>query len=490
MRQLDRLVGAVCEHVAYRRVAAGDAAPVTVVADAREIERIGANAQRYVTIEELFGAPRYGSLPDAVRDAVSREWERVLALHPADPEAAAARIWIDVVEDLPWSRPMIGPRPEPAELRRQLDNAYVGHDEEKEQVLDHLAARGLTRQAARSPDVPEEGEEPGGADGAATATVLCFWGPPGVGRTAFAAAVAAALGRRCVCVPLAGARDAAAVRGVARSGREPAPGRIVTALRQSGEPPERKGSDPLCVLGGIDRMNDAAADALLDVLDPVRNRAFRDHYVGLPLDLSEVTFVATATDPEAIPMPLLERLELARGAQSQFLHQDVGGGGHQDPQLVGPEAAAAGAVYLQTVEQFLDAVLDVAAGAIDLLVDVAGGVAKIGDDEARVVARLTVVEADDFGLDDDTPGVAPGGGGIARFGVDVCSPSGPGALGARMVQGRFGVPSQDGTGIHRLRACRECPARPAWRSPARESRGPARRCALPNTPRRASLRRP
>ena len=111
---------------------------------------------------------------------------------------------------------------------------------------------------------------------------------------------------------LAGARDAAAVRGVVRSGREPAPGRIVTALRQNGEPPERKGSNPLCVLGGIDRMNDAAAHALLDVLDPVRNRAFRDHYVGLPLDLSEVTFVATATDPEAIPMPLLERLELVQ----------------------------------------------------------------------------------------------------------------------------------------------------------------------------------
>ena len=113
-------------------------------------------------------------------------------------------------------------------------------------------------------------------------------------------------------VPLAGAGDAAAVRGVARSGREPAPGRIVTALRQSGETQETRRADPVCVLGGIDRMNDAAAHVLLDVLDPVRNRAFRDHYVGLPLDLSAVTFVATATDPEAIPMPLLERLELVQ----------------------------------------------------------------------------------------------------------------------------------------------------------------------------------
>ena len=309
VRQLERLVGAVCQHVACGRVTAGDTAAVTVVADAREIERIGVNAQRYVIIEELFGVPRYGALPDEVRDAVSREWERVLALHPADPEAVDARDWIEVVEDLPWSRPVNGPRLEAAELRRLLDDAYVGRDEEKEQVLDHLAAPGLTRQAARSPVAPGEGEQPAGSTGAATGAVLCFWGPPGVGR---AAAVATALGRRCVRVPLAGTGDAGAVRGVARSGREPAPGRIVTALRQKDAAPERKRADPVCVLGGIDRMNDAAAQALLDVLDPVRNHAFRDHYVGLPLDLSAVTFVATATDPEAISMPLLERLELVQ----------------------------------------------------------------------------------------------------------------------------------------------------------------------------------
>ena len=86
------LVGAVCQHVACPRVAAADdAAPVTVAADARDADRTGAKARRCITIEELFGAPRYGSLPDEVRDAVSREWERLLALHAADPEAAAAR---------------------------------------------------------------------------------------------------------------------------------------------------------------------------------------------------------------------------------------------------------------------------------------------------------------------------------------------------------------------------------------------------------------
>ena len=158
--------------------------------------------------------------------------------------------------------------------------------------------------------LPERGERPAGAAGAGTADVLCFWGPPGVGRNALAAAVAAALGRPFVRVPLAGARDAAAVRGVARSGREPAPGRIVTALRRSGESPERTGPDPVCVLGGIDRIDDRAAHALLDVLDPARSRAFRDRYVGLPLDLSAVTFVATAGDPSEVPAVLLERLEL------------------------------------------------------------------------------------------------------------------------------------------------------------------------------------
>ena len=302
VRELNRLVGAVCEHVACRRMEGGAAAPVTVVADAQEAARLPTSAQRYLTIEELFGAPRYGSLPDAVRDAVSREWERVSALHPADPEAAAARAWIEVVEDLPWNRPASGRQPEAAELRRLLDSAYVGRDAEKEQVLNHLAARGLTRRVARLPNTAGEGEEPAGVDGAAAGAFLCFWGPPGVGRTAFAAAVAAALGCRCVRVPLAGADDAAAVRGVARSGREPVPGRIVTALRRSGDATEPKRADPVCVLGGIDRMNDAAAHALLEVLDPVRNHAFRDRYVGLPLDLSAVTFIATAGDPEAIPI--------------------------------------------------------------------------------------------------------------------------------------------------------------------------------------------
>ena len=306
VRQLERLVGAVCQHVACRRVAAGDPEPVTVAADAREAERLEAKARRCITIEELCGTPRYGSLPDEVRDAVSREWERLLALHPADPETAAARDWIEVVEELPWGRPAMD-RTEAAELRRRLDEAYVGRVEAKEQVLDYLAARGLTRQAAeRSTAAVGEGHQADGADRA----VLCFWGPPGVGRTAFAAAVATALGRRCVRVSLAGAADAGAVRGVARGGREPAPGRIVTALRQGGQPQECKRSDPVCVLDDIDRMQDAAAHALLDVLDPLRNRVFRDRYVGIPLDLSAVTFVATADDPSEIPMPLLERLEL------------------------------------------------------------------------------------------------------------------------------------------------------------------------------------
>ena len=195
VRQLERLVGAVCQHVACPRVAAADdAAPVTVAADARDADRTGAKARRCITIEELFGAPRYGSLPDEVRDAVSRQWERLLALHAADPEAAAARDSIALGEDLPWGRPAMG-RTEAADLRRLLDEADVGRDEEKAQVLDHLVARGLTRQVTeRSTAAAGEGHEADGADRA----VLCFWGPLGVGRTAFAATPA---GRRHVARP-------------------------------------------------------------------------------------------------------------------------------------------------------------------------------------------------------------------------------------------------------------------------------------------------
>ena len=235
---------------------------------------------------EILRRPRYDSLPDRVRDHLSRERDHVVGLHPADPEAIAAQARVEVVEGIPWQRAE-EPLDAPTLLRRTLDLEHVGREREKDQALDYLMAR-------------HTGET----------TVLCLAGPDGIGKTAFARALAAAVGRRFVRVSLAGVENPAAIRGVARPASDAAPGRVVDALRRLGPLPGRAGDNPLVLLGELDRVGEAAADALLGAIDPVRSGAFRDRYVGLPLDLAGVLFVAAAIDPGRVPPLLTERLEV------------------------------------------------------------------------------------------------------------------------------------------------------------------------------------
>ena len=271
---------------------AGGNAPVTVVADADEAARLDAAGLRF-SVAEILGPPRYDALPDHVRDALSRERDRVVGLHPADPEAAAAQAWIEVMEQVPWRR-SAERLDAPGRLRQALDREHVGRAREKDQALDYLVAR----QASA-----ERGADAGAAE------ILCLCGPAGTGRTAFARALAAALGRRFVRVSLAGVEKPAGILGAARSAPDAGPGRLVDALRQLGPLPGRAGDNPLVVLGELDRLGEAAAGALLGALDPARNHSFRDRYAGLPLDLAGVLFVAVATDPGRIPPLLRERLE-------------------------------------------------------------------------------------------------------------------------------------------------------------------------------------
>ena len=293
VRHLARKLAAICQFVASRRVEAGGNAPVTVVADADEAARLDAAGLRF-SVAEILGPPRYDALPDHVRDALSRERDRVVGLHPADPEAAAAQAWIEVMEQVPWRR-SAERLDAPGRLRQALDREHVGRGREKDQVLDYLVAR-------------QASAERGAAAGAAE--ILCLCGSSGTGRTAFARALAAALGRRFVRVSLAGVEKPAGILGAARSAPDAGPGRLVDALRQLGPLPGRAGDNPLVVLGELDRLGEAAAGALLGALDPARNHGFRDRYVGLPLDLAGVLFVAVATDPGRIPPLLRERLEL------------------------------------------------------------------------------------------------------------------------------------------------------------------------------------
>ena len=247
VRHLLRLVGAVCEEVACRRVTTGDASPVLIVA--HDGERPDAPASSRLRVDEVLGPASHETVPDAVRDVVAREQERVMALPRADPEAARAFDWIEVATDLPWNRRAA--RVDAPAVKPALDRAHVGCEQQKQRLLDHLAA--------------------GGADtgSAAADTLPCLTGPAGTGKTALARSLAASLGRGFVEVSLAGVREAAAIRGIARPRPDAASGCLVTGLRQRGVSAERKTADPVIVLDRLDQLAEGpAADALLDALDP------------------------------------------------------------------------------------------------------------------------------------------------------------------------------------------------------------------------------
>ena len=287
VRSLLRLVGGLCEEVACRRVATGDAGPVLIVADEGECS----DAPRRLVVDEVLGPPQHETLPDDVRDVIAREMSRVTAMPRADPEAARILDWVGMVTELPWNRH--APPVDASAVKSALDRVHVGCGDQKERLLDHLA-------------VGDANGRPGTMD-----VLPCLTGPPGVGKTALARSLATALGRGFVEVSLAGVGGPDAIRGIDRSRSDAAPGCLVTGLRQLGVEADSRVSNPVVVLDGLDRLAAGpAADALLDALDPLRNHAFRDRYVGLALDLSAVTWLATATDLDGIPVQLRDRLEV------------------------------------------------------------------------------------------------------------------------------------------------------------------------------------
>jgi len=226
--------------------------------------------------------------PASVSERVEQEIERLARMPRASAEATVARTYIETVLSVPWSVET----PETVDLARAravLDRDHFGLEQVKERLLDYLAVRALTGGRAHG------------------ATVLCFVGPPGVGKTSLARSIAEALGRRFVTVSLGGVRDEAEIRGYRRTYLGAYPGRIVEALRRAGT------RNPVVLLDEIDKLatdyrGDPAA-ALLEVLDPEQNRHFVDHYLDLPVDLSAVLFIATANSLEPLPRPLRDRLE-------------------------------------------------------------------------------------------------------------------------------------------------------------------------------------
>src|SRR6266446_2081157 len=237
-------------------------------------------------------------LPEKVREAALREAAKLERGADNSPEAGWIRTWLDTILDVPWNTRTDDAYDIPG-ARAVLDADHAGLDEVKERIIEYLAVR--KRLADRGMSV---------AGGRRSGAVLALAGPPGVGKTSLGESVARAMGRKFARVALGGVRDEAEIRGHRRTYVGALPGRIVRAIREAGS------MNPVILLDEVDKVGaDYRGDptaALLEVLDPAQNHTFRDHYLEVELDLSDVLFIATANVAEAIPEPLLDRMDLIR----------------------------------------------------------------------------------------------------------------------------------------------------------------------------------
>ncbi len=238
------------------------------------------------------------NLPEDVHNAAMKEVAKLERTAEQSPEVGWIRTWLDTVLDIPWND-----RTEDsydiAGARRILDEDHTGLDDVKERIVEYLAVR--QRRSDRGLGV---------IGGRRSGAVLALVGPPGVGKTSLGESVARAMGRKFVRVSLGGVRDEAEIRGHRRTYVGALPGRIVRAIREAGS------MNPVVLLDEIDKVGadyrgDPAA-ALLEVLDPAQNHTFRDHYLEVELDLSDVVFIATANVLETVPGPLLDRMDLVQ----------------------------------------------------------------------------------------------------------------------------------------------------------------------------------
>ncbi|MFP5319102.1 MAG: endopeptidase La [Acidimicrobiia bacterium] len=259
-------------------------------------KELGEDGDGEGVVEEYRTKLAESGAPDGVRATVEKEIGRLERTSEQSPEHGWIRTWLDTVLEIPWGV-RSDDRLDVSEARTVLDEDHTGLEDVKDRIVEYLAVRKLRAERGLGP-----------ASGRGSGAIIALVGPPGVGKTSLGESVARALGRKFVRVALGGVRDEAEIRGHRRTYVGAQPGRVVRALREAGT------MNPVFLLDEVDKLGaDWRGDpssALLEVLDPAQNHTFRDHYLEVDLDLSDVLFVATANVMETIPGPLLDRMEI------------------------------------------------------------------------------------------------------------------------------------------------------------------------------------
>jgi len=281
-------------------------------------------------------------LPEEAKKEAERELKRLSGMSAQSPEYSMIKTYLDWMVELPWSTASED-QLDVVNARRVLDEDHYGLQEVKERIVEFLAVRKLFKERGIQRDKIEDGKT-----GKAMGAILCFVGPPGVGKTSLGQSIARALGRKFTRMSLGGMRDEAEIRGHRRTYIGSMPGRVMQAIKRAGT------KNPVFMLDEIDKVgSDWRGDpssALLEVLDPAQNGSFRDHYLNVDFDLSDVMFVTTANQLDPIPAPLRDRMEIihldgyteyekVKIAQGHLVKRQVAANGLRDGEVTFSEDA-------------------------------------------------------------------------------------------------------------------------------------------------------